>query len=232
MTKKLLTLENIRSGAFPSDAHAVGFLLGEIERLQGEYNAYRADGEPELRAANAEIMRLLCREQQLMNFVRSFISGGVNQDFKPWASELYQKLYSSHEPKVGAPFPYPTDRDGWICSGCHGWNGPKTRVCLHSHVPLDPQGASRDEPCEQRRCVCGEAVIPEGELRVEVGTTTHRLAGPCFQTSSQGASRDTSPLSIAGTGCGNPVMTSAQSYAPCKQPEGHIGECDPPPQRT
>lgn len=28
-----LTLENIRSGAFPSDAHAVGFLLGEIERL-------------------------------------------------------------------------------------------------------------------------------------------------------------------------------------------------------
>jgi len=49
-----------------------------------------------------------------------------------------------HEPKVGAPFPYPTDRDGWICSGCHGWNGPKTRVCLHSHVPLDPQGASRD----------------------------------------------------------------------------------------
>lgn len=29
-----LTLENIRSGAFPSDAHAVGFLLGEIEQLQ------------------------------------------------------------------------------------------------------------------------------------------------------------------------------------------------------
>jgi hypothetical protein len=33
MTKKLLTLENIRSGAVPSDAVAVGFLLGEIERL-------------------------------------------------------------------------------------------------------------------------------------------------------------------------------------------------------
>jgi hypothetical protein len=77
----------------------------EIERLQGEYNAYRADGEPELRAANAEIMRLLCREQQLMEFLRSFISGGVNQDFKPWASELYQKLYSSHEPIPCALFP-------------------------------------------------------------------------------------------------------------------------------
>jgi hypothetical protein len=31
--KPLLTVENIRSGAVPSDAHAVGFLLGEIEKL-------------------------------------------------------------------------------------------------------------------------------------------------------------------------------------------------------
>lgn len=34
----LLTLENIRSGAFPSDAVAVGFLLGEIDRLRGQLN--------------------------------------------------------------------------------------------------------------------------------------------------------------------------------------------------
>jgi hypothetical protein len=33
-----LTLENIRSGAFPSDAVAVGFLLGEIKRLTGQLN--------------------------------------------------------------------------------------------------------------------------------------------------------------------------------------------------
>lgn len=32
--KPLLTLENIHSGAVPSDAVAVGFLLGEIERLR------------------------------------------------------------------------------------------------------------------------------------------------------------------------------------------------------
>lgn len=38
MTKKLLTLENIRSGAVPSDAVAVGFLLGEIERLRAALN--------------------------------------------------------------------------------------------------------------------------------------------------------------------------------------------------
>lgn len=36
--RPLLTLENIRSGTVPSDAHAVGFLLGEIERLQTEWN--------------------------------------------------------------------------------------------------------------------------------------------------------------------------------------------------
>lgn len=30
---------------------------------------------------------------------------------------------------------YPTDRDGWICSVCHGWNVPKDRVCMHNHLP-------------------------------------------------------------------------------------------------
>lgn len=43
------------------------------------------------------------------------------------------------------------------------------------------------EPSPERRCVCGLAAIPEGELRVEVGPTTHRLAGPCFQTSREKA---------------------------------------------
>lgn len=39
MTKKLLTLENIRSGDVPSDAVAVGFLLGEIEKLNRKCGA-------------------------------------------------------------------------------------------------------------------------------------------------------------------------------------------------
>lgn len=39
----------------------------------------------------------------VLEFLRSFISGGVNQDFKPWASELYQKLYrSGDEPSAQA----------------------------------------------------------------------------------------------------------------------------------
>lgn len=50
MTNPLLTLENIRSGAVPSDAVAVGFLLGEIERLKralrncADYADYPQDG--------------------------------------------------------------------------------------------------------------------------------------------------------------------------------------------
>lgn len=40
------------------------------------------------------------------------------------------------------PFPYPTDRDGWICSVCHGWNVPKDRVCMHSHLPGSLKGAN------------------------------------------------------------------------------------------
>jgi hypothetical protein len=34
-----------------------------------------------------------------------------------------------------------------------------------------------------------------------------------------------SPRRVA---CGNPVMHGTERYGPCKQPEGHEGECDPP----
>ncbi len=33
----------------------------------------------------------------VLEFLRSFIAGGVNQDFKPWANELYQKLYRTSD---------------------------------------------------------------------------------------------------------------------------------------
>ena len=55
MTKKLLTLENIRSGDVPSDAVAVGFLLGEIEKLQKDGKCLVAGcTKPTLRAAMCE----------------------------------------------------------------------------------------------------------------------------------------------------------------------------------
>lgn len=43
MTDRTLSLENIRSGAFPSDAVAVGFLLTEIDRLQGTLGKIAGD---------------------------------------------------------------------------------------------------------------------------------------------------------------------------------------------
>lgn len=43
---------------------------------------------------------------EVLEFMRAFIAGGVNQDFKPWANKLYQKLYrGSGEP------PAPNFRD-------------------------------------------------------------------------------------------------------------------------
>jgi hypothetical protein len=41
---------------------------------------------------------------EVLEFLRSFIAGGVNQDFKPWARELYQKLYSA-APEPTPPIP-------------------------------------------------------------------------------------------------------------------------------
>jgi hypothetical protein len=34
-----------------------------------------------------------------------------------------------------APFPYPCDRIGWICSVCHQWNHPKDKFCSHESRP-------------------------------------------------------------------------------------------------
>lgn len=57
----------------------------------------------------------------------------------------------SHETLSVEPFPYPTDRDGWICSMCHGWNQTWTRVCLHSHLPIEPTSSKASEH-EQHMC--------------------------------------------------------------------------------
>lgn len=31
--------------------------------------------------------------EEVLEFLQSFLAGGVNQDFRPWASDLYRKLY-------------------------------------------------------------------------------------------------------------------------------------------
>lgn len=61
---------------------------------------------------------------------------GISQQRSQDSNTRYPMAYAhTQEPNPGVPFPYPTDRDGWICSVCHGWNMPKDRVCMHSHLP-------------------------------------------------------------------------------------------------
>lgn len=60
------------------------------------------------------------RNADVLEFLRSFIAGGSQQDFKPWASELYQKLYRASD-EASAPHEHdwrPTAPDA-RCSICH-----------------------------------------------------------------------------------------------------------------
>jgi len=136
----------------------------EIERLTGERAIVAA-------AMMARIPDAPPVVEALQQFVRQWNACGPNSDFGRYFQKIrdgavdalakYQlsgKDSGSHETPAVAPFPYPTDRDGWICSVCHGWNGPKTRVCLHSHLPLKPTSSKAAEPSS----ICG--AIVEGKF--------------------------------------------------------------------
>lgn len=45
---------------------------------------------------------------RVLEFLRAFIAGGVNQDFKLWASELYEKLYRAADEPLDSPVPIRT----------------------------------------------------------------------------------------------------------------------------
>lgn len=79
--------------------HTIG---SEIEQLRGNLSLAEeglANYTKEVELLRAQRDSNLAKEveliRQILEFLRSFISGGVNQDFKPWARELYSKLYSS-----------------------------------------------------------------------------------------------------------------------------------------
>lgn len=58
---------------------------------------------------------------EVLEFLRSYIAGGVNQDFKPWARELYAKLYSarSKPPRDGVGEGELVDGWAWIKGEWH-----------------------------------------------------------------------------------------------------------------
>jgi hypothetical protein len=71
------------------------------------------------------IFRIIEVERQLQ------IAEGAQAPTTPWPGSAPWKVTV----ETSVPFPYPIDQDGWICSVCHGWNIPKDRVCMHSHLP-------------------------------------------------------------------------------------------------
>jgi hypothetical protein len=110
MTKKLLTLENIRSGAVPSDAVAVGFLLGEVDILRGNLSL----AEEGLANAMQEIERL---RSDFKNFHRllceRFGYGHDEVDWKRDQLSLIEWIAKRHaaEPTVHIPSLWASRRD-------------------------------------------------------------------------------------------------------------------------
>jgi len=145
---------------------------------------------------------------EVLEFLRSFISGGVNQDFKPWARELYQKLYCSVEPTAlqcigcdrgwrktmdGFDGPYHVTPTGTVVS-CSAMNRPTEPSAPRDHKPDCP--FNNGWPCD-----CG-ALNQQAEPTRERGTCQHVQY------------RDGEP---SGDACGE------HSPEKCALPRGHEG---------
>lgn len=77
----------------------------------------------------------------VLEFLRSFIAGGVNQDFKPWANELYQKLYHSPvESRAGDACPFCGERWRYTnpSGSCGGCGAPEDLANERNHIILPP----------------------------------------------------------------------------------------------
>lgn len=85
------------------------------------------------------------------------------------------------------------------------------RTVLNNHFELQRAAI---EPVPPQRC---EYVGMHGaQCGLDAGHEEHRLFGPHRPV----------------LDCGNPVMRDTVVYGPCRQPEGHAGECDPPPEKS
>jgi surfactin synthase thioesterase subunit len=101
MTNTVVTPAELRARAdLVRDSNAAEVSAGdEAERL--------------LRVVADEIERLQREKASVLEFLSAFIAGGVNQDFRPWARELYGKLHhNTVEPPANREFivpPLPQD---------------------------------------------------------------------------------------------------------------------------
>lgn len=87
----------------------------------------------------------------------------------------------SQEEPTQAPFPYPCDRIGWICSICHGWNSDKILHCAHTHATREV-GAEKMPDLTGGYPECfGSAGAPRSEE--EYRARVNALALECAQAS-------------------------------------------------
>ena len=123
----------------------------EIERLQGELKVQKAVVDMAYIPHRHLVEQRDRADHQFKNFHRLLCERfGYVHDEHDWRRDqlsLIEHIAKRLPDETSkAPFPYPCDLDGWICSVCHGWNVPKDRVCKHSHLPLELR--SSEEPRE------------------------------------------------------------------------------------
>lgn len=136
--------------------------------------------------AASEIERL---QRELWVIAECIFQNVSSDDAKHWARGIKVSLQSGDvAPRVtvettAAPFPYPCDRVGWICSVCHQWNLPKNKFCSHEPRP------ATDSPVEPRET---SVSTPPPGLLVSMAIRMDRALGipgyydqPLFAMSSQ-----------------------------------------------
>lgn len=86
---------------------------------------------------------------------------------------------SSVETTAAPEFPYPTDRTGWICSVCHGWNVTKDKVCMRAC--LDGTGAQKASagPCARCGTTTSVHLLSCNALKASAPLTVPAVYTPC-----------------------------------------------------
>ena len=103
----------LRTSNPPLSTSDLGWLVVAYEQFDG-YAPFKAETIAALRELH-DIRRgeqVTSNPPDVLEFLRAFIAGGVNQDFKPWARDLYAKLYSAADETPAAP------RDPNYCHIC------------------------------------------------------------------------------------------------------------------
>lgn len=219
-----LTLENIRSGAVPSDAVAVGYLLGEIERLHACWS--EALGNVTVRNQELERLRLRCR-------ALAFLQYGSSGPDDPWQAKLDE---------VTKPLHAEIERLRTALNRVRKEEQELAGVTYH--IANDALAGVTHEPPVQHYVEIGKLVeIPDGEppahpntIFVNWNEKRYTLpAGTKIYAATEPASREAFPqapiakITVRESGAGHyaPDDVYVSLYAPGLPPGEHDVYCEP-----